>query len=124
MSDVYPDYPEVVLAIVVIDCQDPQRLASFWGELLGRKIESTNDVWVNLEWAPRFGAGLSFQRVETPKSGKNRVHPDIICADPEATAVRVEALGGQRAVGYSGEGAIVMLDPEGNEFCLIRSPAG
>jgi predicted enzyme related to lactoylglutathione lyase len=120
VSEVYPDYPDVVLAIVIVDCLDPEKLAPFWSELLGRKIVRSTPGWVDLEWAPRFGAGLCFQRVTTPKVGKNRVHVDIICQDLEATVKRVETLGGQRADGYeSNERVIVMIDPEGNEFCLV-----
>jgi predicted enzyme related to lactoylglutathione lyase len=119
LSDTYPDYPDVVLGIVIIDCADPERLATFWGELLGRKITHREERYVGLEWAPRFGAGLVFQRVSEPKTGKNRVHPDVICADVQATAARVETLGGRRAEGYGDGRFVVMLDPENNEFCLV-----
>lgn len=122
MSDVYPDYPDVVLGIVIINAADTEGLATFWGELLGRKIDNRQPDFVGLEWAPRFAAGLGFQRSSEPKVGRNRIHVDIICADIEATARRVEELGGQRAEGYPSEDFIVMLDPEGNEFCLIPPP--
>lgn len=122
MSDVYPDYPDVVLGIVIVDCLEPQRLAEFWGALLERRIVRSRENWVDLEWSPRFGAGLCFQRVQTPRTGKNRVHVDLLCADVEATAAQVEALGGRRAEGYSGSNALVMLDLEGNEFCLVPKP--
>ena len=127
MSDVYPDYPDVVAAIIIVDCADPERLASFWGELLGRKvINDQGGQFQGLEWSPRFGCGLCFQRVPEPKVGKNRVHFDIICQDLDATAKRVEELGGKRASGYSANDphVIVMLDPEDNEFCLIPPPGG
>jgi predicted enzyme related to lactoylglutathione lyase len=122
MSDVYPDYPDVVLAIVVIDCLDPERLAPFWSELLGRRIVRSTEAWVDIEWSPRFGAGLCFQRVSQAKTRKNRVHVDILCADVQATAARVEELGGKRAEGYDNPPVIVMLDPEQNEFCLVPKP--
>ncbi len=123
MSEGSPDYPDVVLGIVIVDCADPERLAVFWGELLERNISYREDPYVGLEWAPRFGAGLVFQRVDEPKTVKNRVHVDVICKDFEATAARVEELGGKRAPGYEGTHRyIVMLDPEDNEFCLIPPP--
>ena len=125
MSEVYPNYPDVVLGIVIVDCLEPQQLAVFWSELLGRRIVRSREDWVDLEWAPRFAAGLCFQRVNHPKTGKNRVHVDILCADLQATAKRVEELGGRRAEGYgSNPQVIVMLDPEGNEFCLVPKPGG
>lgn len=124
MSEVYPDYPDVVLGIVIVDCLEPQRVAAFWSELLGRRIVLNREDWAHLEWSPRFGAGLCFQRVDHPKTGKNRVHMDILCADIHATAARVEELGGCRAEGYDNPGIIVMLDPGGNEFCLVPRPGG
>jgi predicted enzyme related to lactoylglutathione lyase len=125
MSDVMPDYPDIVAAIIIIDCEDPQKLADFWGTLLGRKISNDQPDFKGLEWAPRFGCGLGFQRVPEPKVGKNRVHFDMLCQDMAAQVKRVEELGGKRAEGYPDTPQfIVMLDPEGNEFCLSPSPGG
>jgi len=121
VSEVMPDYPDVVAAIIIVDCADPQRLVDFWGELLGRKVTNDQPDFKGLEWSPRFGCGLCFQRVPEPKVGKNRVHFDLIVADIEATARRVEELGGRRAEGYdTPEHVLVMHDPEDNEFCLTR----
>ena len=123
MADVFPNYPEVVVGVVVVDCADPMAVATFWSELLGRDIVVPDDRWVNLVWSPRFAVGMSFQRVPEVKAGKNRLHLDVFCADVNATAGRVEQLGGRRAEGYGGR-ALVMLDPEDNEFCLIPKPGG
>ncbi len=122
MSADMPDYPDVVLGIVIVDCADPQRLANFWGELLGRRIDFREEPYVGLEWAPRFGAGLVFQHVDEPKAGKNRVHTDIICSDVLATVTRVEELGGKRAPGYGSGRLVVLPDPEDTEFRLIPPP--
>lgn len=122
MSEVYPDYPDVVLATVVIDCVEPERVALFWSKLLGRQIVVNSDTWIGLEWSPRFGAGLCFQRTSQPKTGKNRLHVDLLCADIPATAAYVVELGGQCAAGYNNPPVVVMLDPEQNEFCLVPKP--
>jgi predicted enzyme related to lactoylglutathione lyase len=123
MNDVFPDYPDVVLAIVVVDCENPMRLATFWSELLGRKIVMPNETWVSLEWSPRFGAGMSFQRSTDPRPSKSQLHVDVICSDIPETAKRVLALGGAHAEGYGDDDRkSVMLDPEGNVFWLIRTP--
>jgi predicted enzyme related to lactoylglutathione lyase len=125
MSDVYPDYPDVVLAMVIVDSVDPERLAAFYGELLGRRVSHRDGTYVGLEWSPRFGAGLVFQKVADPTPGKNRVHVDIICSDIEATAKRAEELGAGRADDYpKTEYVIVMRDPEDNVFCLVPPPGG
>ncbi len=80
------------------------------------------------------GAGprIFFQRVPESKSVKNRVHLDVRAAPGlsgearmtalEIEAARLVALGARRASrtepGGMGAGHLVMLDPEGNEFCL------
>jgi hypothetical protein len=53
---------------------------------------------------------------------KNRVHLDFWAADEEATARELEVIGATRRwVSEDPEDPFVVLaDPEGNEFCLIR----
>ena len=115
-----PDDPPVVAGIIIVDCADPQRLADFWGELLGRKVTNDQPGFKGLDWAPRFGCGLCFQQVPEPKVGKNRVHFDVICDDIPATEKRVVELGGRRAEGYADNPKVVVMhDPEDNEFCLV-----
>ena len=80
MAEVFPDYPDVVLGAVIVDCADPMKVATFWSELLGRKIVIPDERWVNLEWAPRFAIGMSFQRVPEKKAGKNRLHIQLNAA--------------------------------------------
>ena len=85
---------------------------------------------------PREGASgprLFFQQVPEGKTAKNRVHLDVRAAPGadgdvrmaalEAEAVRLVGLGAthvRRADpdGRMETGFIVLLDPEGNEFCL------
>lgn len=73
------------------------------------------------------GPKLIFQRVPEVKQGKNRLHLDVRVEDIDVAATRVEALGGRRLPGgdCSEDGFTwrVMADPEGNEFCLIVTPA-
>ncbi|MGB9995647.1 VOC family protein [Streptomyces pseudogriseolus] len=106
---------------LIVDATDPERLAAFWSEVLGRPVVGRTGPYV---WLRREnGLGLGFQRTDAPKSGsgKNRVHIDVAAADPAAEQRRIEGLGGRRLEGYDG-GFLVMADPEGNEFCVI--PAG
>lgn len=137
---------------VVFDCRDPARLAAFYASALGYEVEPPPDgfdTWEAFlaslgvpeeEWGdasavvdPR-GAGprIFFQRMGTPKPGKNRVHLDVTVTQREANrgvdpreAVRgeVERLKGlgatfQKEWDERGQFWVVMLDPEGNEFCL------
>ncbi|MEW2067227.1 VOC family protein [Streptomyces sp. NPDC007346] len=110
------DTPPRINALVV-DAADPERLAAFWSELLGRPVVDRTGPYV---WLRREnGQGLGFQRAGEPRPGKNRVHVDISSPDPAAEQQRVEALGGRRLEEYADGGFLVMADPEGNEFCVI-----
>ncbi|MFQ6028029.1 MAG: VOC family protein [Dehalococcoidia bacterium] len=102
-----------------IDCADPERLALFWGQLLGCEISRRQGPFVFLEPTPESGTRLRFQRVSEPKRGKLGMHPDLACEDVHVAAARVKELGGKRLTGYEAGGFLVMADPEGNEFCLI-----
>ncbi|NDZ62870.1 VOC family protein [Streptomyces cyaneofuscatus] len=115
---------EVPLEInaLIIDAADPERLAAFWSELPGRPIVDRAGPYV---WLRREkGLGLGFQQAGEPEPGKNRMHFDITSPDPGAEQQRVEALGGRRLEEYADGGFLVMADPEGNEFCIIRKGSG
>lgn len=102
---------------LIVDATDPERLAAFWSELLGRPVVSRTGPYV---WLQREnGLGLGFQRTGESKSGKNRLHFDVSSPNPPAEQQRVEALGGRRLEQYDVGGFLVMADPEGNEFCII-----
>ncbi|GAA4615042.1 VOC family protein [Actinoallomurus liliacearum] len=102
---------------VIVDSADPDRLATFWSELLDRPVVARFGPYVWLE--RRNGLGVGFQRTDGSKAGKNRLHLDLESEDPAAEQARVEALGGRRLTEYDAGGFLVMADPEGNEFCVI-----
>ncbi|TXS22892.1 VOC family protein [Streptomyces sp. ms191] len=107
----------VKINALIVDAADPERLALFWSELLGRPVVGRMGPYV---WLRREdGLGLGFQQTAAPESGKNRMHFDITSPDPAAERHRVESLGGRRLEQYADGGFLVMADPEGNEFCII-----
>jgi predicted enzyme related to lactoylglutathione lyase len=111
----------------VIDSADPDRIAAFWQEALGwRRTHDTPDE-VALE--PPEGSleegvvpDLLFVRVPEEKAGKNRLHLDLRPDDQAAEVARLEGLGASRvSVGQGVDmGWVVMADPQGNEFCVLR----
>jgi hypothetical protein len=78
------------------------------------------------------GPRIYFQQMDTPKLGKNRLHIDVNASSGSRVSLRVRkeqvnaeverliGLGAtkQREVDETGEYCVVMLDPEGNEFCV------
>ncbi|MET8575140.1 VOC family protein [Streptomyces sp. NPDC005012] len=103
---------------VIVDAADPERLAGFWAEVLGRPVAGRTGPYVWLGRQDDLVVG--FQRADAPRQpGKNRVHVDITASDPAAEQRRIEGLGGRRLHEYDDGGFLVMADPEGNEFCVI-----
>ncbi len=110
------------------DATDPHAIAAFWALALGYVAEPGYDD------PDGRGAAIGFLRVPEGKTAKNRMHIDIrVAGEPPwdladrerqirdkvaelvaagATVVREESYGGEHL------GHIVMLDPEGNEFCV------
>jgi predicted enzyme related to lactoylglutathione lyase len=111
-----------------VDSTDPARLAAFWRAALGWRQTHAEDDQVVLEppaGSPEDGVApdLLFLRVPEPKRGKNRLHIDLRPEDQAAEVARLEALGATRAdVGQGPEVTwVVMADPEGNEFDVLRA---
>lgn len=77
------------------------------------------------EWPRRIALGefgLLFVAVPGAKSAKNRLHLDFRPGDRDAEVERLLALGATRAdVGQGEPSWVVLADPEGNEFCVLRS---
>ncbi len=111
-----------------IDSRDPVALAGWWAELLGWRITFERSDQVVLEppeGSPEDGVSpdMLFLRVPEKKQVKNRLHIDLRPSDQSVEVARAEALGARRVdVGQSEEATwVVMADPEGNEFCILRA---
>ena len=110
-----------------IDTTDPARLAAFWQSALGWRQTFADDDEVVLEppaGSPQDGVApdLVFLAVPESKAGKNRLHLDLRPEDQAAEVARLEELGARRVdVGQdSSVSWVVMGDPDGNEFCVLR----
>ena len=77
---------------------------------------------------PESGHRLLFIEVPDEKSGKNRLHLDLVPTDRtrDEEVERVRGLGARDVEDHrrpDGTGWVVLVDPEGNEFCILRSDA-
>jgi predicted enzyme related to lactoylglutathione lyase len=117
------------------DAADPHRIAAFWARALGYVEEPGYEDPDGASIIDPDGQGpaIGFLRVPEGKTVKNRMHIDIrVAGEPPwdmaeraqlihakvqdlvadgATLVREERYGEEL-------GHVVMLDPEGNEFCV------
>jgi catechol 2,3-dioxygenase-like lactoylglutathione lyase family enzyme len=105
----------------VIDCNDAKRVGQFWAALLGMPLKSNEDGTEHvIDFGPE-GRDLLFVTVLDTKTGKNRVHIDLRPDDQGAEVARALALGGRHAdIGQGEQTWVVLADPKGNEFCILR----
>jgi catechol 2,3-dioxygenase-like lactoylglutathione lyase family enzyme len=110
-----------------LDVQDTERMIAFWQAALGFDVKRGDDGSAKLyppAGAPADVPTLWLQHTGGPKHGKNRYHPDLrpVDGDVDAEVARLLALGATHAdVGQTGDEAFVVLaDPEGNEFWVLK----
>ncbi|RFA11297.1 glyoxalase [Subtercola boreus] len=122
-----------------VDCTDAYALSTWWKVTLGYTDLDDDPNGLGDEECmirdPKTGHLLLF--VETPdaaeakqRSGKNRIHFDLRPAtssqeqEVEALVARGASVVGDLRGKYGpGTGWVVLADPEGNEFCVLRSEA-
>jgi hypothetical protein len=117
-----------------VDCRDAFALSEWWKQVLGYVDipDDPNEPGHEecMIQRPDAGHRILFIEVPEPKTGKNRVHFDLRPQD-RTQQEEVERLLGagatqladQRGQYGPGTGWVVLGDPEGNEFCILRSPA-
>jgi len=110
-----------------LDVRDVALMADFWSKALGYRIDVGDDGNAKLyppDDAPGNSATMWLQAVTSDKHGKNRNHPDLrpVDGDVEAEVARLTALGARHVdVGQTeSDPFVVLADPEGNEFCVLR----
>lgn len=109
---------------ITFDCNDALALGTFWSNVLGLPLDqggSSGYCSIGRADASRSKPAWFFERVPESKTSKNRVHLDLVDSDPD-TVQRLVMLGASIVEEHAVEGVeqhwTVMLDPEGNEFCV------
>lgn len=113
---------------VVLDSPDPQRLANFYGQLLGWDVTHDDPTWSKVS-NPEGGAGISVQLEELyqPPTWPARrgdqlmmSHLDFTVQDVDQAVADVQAAGGSLAETQpSPKDFTVLLDPDGHPFCVF-----
>jgi hypothetical protein len=112
------------------DCLNAHALSAWWQEVLGYTDlpDDPNEVGDDecMIVDPLTGHRVLFLEVPEVKAIKNRIHFDLTPTDRrrDDEIDRVRALGAECVADRrkpDGTGWMVLTDPEGNEFCILRS---
>ncbi|WP_185994332.1 VOC family protein [Nocardioides campestrisoli] len=112
---------------IVLDCPDPDALASFYAALLDWEIHPDEDGgWIDVR--ADYGQSLSFQGVANyvppvwpGQEQPQQMHLDVVVDDLDTAESAVLGLGATKHEHQPGESFRVLLDPAGHPFCLCLS---
>lgn len=106
---------------LTIDAFDPAALARFWAAVLDFKVTFEEPGEVAIE-GPDEKLAILFGQAVDEKVSKNRLHLDLNPDDQAAEVERLRGLGAKEVdIGQKDVTWVVMADPEGNEFCVLRA---
>jgi len=115
--------PEDLLYEIIVDCADPEAVATWWGTVFGVKVDSNDhDLGAYFSFGRLPGTsfdGMSFVPVPEPKTVKNRVHWDVKGSVPELLEAGARMIRPATEDPEPGRDWDVLADPEGNEFCVF-----
>jgi catechol 2,3-dioxygenase-like lactoylglutathione lyase family enzyme len=118
-----------VISHTSVDCRDACALSRFWEQVLGFAEDPDDPNEPGDEECMIASADgrqrLLFIEVPEAKQGKNRLHLDLVPAagTRDEELARLLALGARGVADLrrpDGSGWVVLADPEGNEFCILR----
>ena len=117
-----------------VDCTNAYELSTWWKQLLGYHDidddpnEPGHEECLILD--PTTRHQILFIEVLDARAGKNRLHFDLRPREGtrDDEVERVRGLGASEVADLRGKygpgtGWVVLADPEGNEFCILRSEA-
>ena len=131
------------LTEISLDCHDPDRLAEFWTAALDWVVlerepglvevgpaRATDQALLDAVRSGPVPPTMFLAAVEEGKVVKNRMHLDLEPTEGtrDEELARLLAHGATQVADLRGTygpgtGWVVLADPEGNEFCILRSPA-
>ena len=108
------------LGMITFDTHDADALADWWATQTGAEVTERNDGWYVMVKGGSLPVVVSFQKVDDPTPGKNRLHVDLKTDDLDVEVERLMAAGAG-LVERRGDDSfrwVTLTDPAGNEFCV------
>lgn len=107
---------------VIMNTTEPGRLADFWSRLLEVEVRDSAEDIVWLHADSPGAANVGFQQVGAKVAEHTETHLDVAVDDLDAAQRLIEELGGSLLITNVTDGGFewrIMLDPDGNEFCIF-----
>jgi predicted enzyme related to lactoylglutathione lyase len=118
--------PKIGFDLVILDTDDPPRLAEFYTALLGWQVEESEEDWITLhgDGAARIAFQLAVNH-KPPTWPDNEVpqqfHFDFAVDDLDEASAYAVSIGARPVEGpVRSDSFRVFLDPSGHPFCLCR----
>ena len=122
----------LLVSHTTVDCANAYELSEWWKRLLGYvDVEGDPNLPGHEECMildPGSGHRILFIEVPEARSVKNRLHFDLRprAGTRDEEVEKVRALGATEVADHRGQygpgtGWVVFADPEGNEFCVLRT---
>jgi len=115
----------VKIGSIVIDCNEFDKMLAFWQDTLHYVSKHPpKDGWVILRDPQGKSPNVSLNKIPKNIKGRIRLHLDLYTTDQEGEVERLLKMG---ATLYprdykSDEDFKILVDPEGNHFCVIQIP--
>lgn len=108
---------------LAMDANDVESLAGFWCDAAGYELAESHFPYVAvLKSGDPAQPRMIILQVPEAKTSKNRVHIELKADDLKSESERMINFGATLVAEreFGDTQWIVMQDPEGNEFCLVR----
>lgn len=115
------------LTQLTFECDDPERSARFWQEVLDLPDPEGDPDAMTLRWEPvgrlSFHRVAGYRRPSWPgERGEQHAHVDLLVEDLRATCLAVEKAGATALTDVMDRGPKawrIYADPAGHPFCLV-----
>lgn len=122
----------VFVSHTTIDCHDAYALSEWWREVLAYEMDADDPNEPGHEECaihdPESGHTLLFIEVPDTDLADKRIHFDVRPRDRgrDDEVAWLESMGARRVADHRGiygpgSGWVTLSDPEGNQFCVLRS---
>ena len=124
MTETPSSRPRIGFDMIVLDTDDPPRLAEFYTALLGWEVERADDDWITIRGDSdariAFQLALNHRPPTWPdNSVPQQYHLDLSVDDMDAAVAYATSIGARVVEGAEKHrGFTVLADPSGHPLCL------